>query len=77
MVFNLAAINQDDHVKNFAFLMSPEGSWSLSPAFDVTFARGREWTRTHQMTLGGKSDDFTRDDLLALGATMDLPKRGP
>ncbi len=76
MVFNLAAINQDDHVKNFAFLMSPEGSWSLSPAFDVTFARGSEWTRTHQMTLGGKSDDFTRDDLLALGATMDLPNRG-
>lgn len=76
MVFNLAAINQDDHVKNFAFLMGPEGSWSLSPAFDVTFARGSEWTRTHQMTLGGKSDDFTRDDLLALGATMDLPKCG-
>ena len=76
MVFNLAAIDQDDHVKNFAFLMTPDGSWSLSPAFDVTFARGSEWTRTHQMTLGGKSDDFTRSDLLALGATMDLPKQG-
>ena len=76
MVFNLAASNQDDHVKNFAFLMTPDGSWRLAPAFDVTFARGNEWTRTHQMTLGGKSDDFTRDDLLAVGEMMDVPKSG-
>ena len=76
MAFNLAAVNQDDHVKNFAFLMAPDGVWGLSPAFDVTFARGSEWTRTHQMTLRGKSDGFTREDLLAVGAMMDVPKDG-
>jgi serine/threonine-protein kinase HipA len=76
MVFNLAAVNQDDHVKNFAFLMTPDGTWDLSPAFDVTFARGSEWTRTHQMTLRGKADDFTREDLLAAGAMMDVPRDG-
>ena len=76
MVFNLAAVNQDDHVKNFAFLMSPTGAWRLAPAFDVTFARGNEWTRTHQMTVAGKDDHFTREDLLRVGAMMDVPKDG-
>ncbi len=76
MAFNLAAVNQDDHVKNLAFLMTPDGQWALSPAFDVTFARGGEWTRTHQMTLGGKDDAFTRADLLRAGAMMDVPHDG-
>jgi serine/threonine-protein kinase HipA len=76
VAFNLAAMNQDDHVKNFAFLMNPDGQWALAPAFDVTYARGDEWTRTHQMTLGGKDDDFVRDDLLQLGAMMDVPRDG-
>lgn len=76
MVFNIAAVNQDDHVKNFAFLMGPSGEWALAPAFDVTFAHGNVWTRTHQMTLGGKDDDFTRDDLLRVGAMMDVARDG-
>ena len=76
MIFNLAAVNQDDHVKNLAFLMTPDGHWRLSPAFDVTFAQGNEWTRTHQMTVAGKDDRFTREDLLRIGARMDVPKNG-
>jgi len=75
-VFNVAAVNQDDHVKNLAFLMAPDGQWRLSPAFDVTYAKGNEWTRTHQMTVGGKDADITRRDLLALGASMDVPHDG-
>ena len=31
MVFNVVARNQDDHVKNVAFLMDREGAWSLAP----------------------------------------------
>jgi serine/threonine-protein kinase HipA len=31
IVFNLVARNQDDHVKNVAFLMEREGAWSLAP----------------------------------------------
>lgn len=76
VVFNLAAVNQDDHVKNIAFLMGPDGQWALAPAFDVTYARGNEWTRTHQMTLNGKDNSFVRDDLLRLGAMMDVPRDG-
>lgn len=75
-VFNVAAVNQDDHVKNFGFLMDRTGRWSLAPAFDLTFARGSGFTRRHQMTLNGETDDFTREDLLALGRSLGLRKDG-
>jgi serine/threonine-protein kinase HipA len=38
MVFNVVARNQDDHVKNIAFLMDQAGHWALSPAFDVSYS---------------------------------------
>ena len=66
-VFNIMARNQDDHVKNIAFLMNPAGEWRLSPAFDISYAYdplGR-WTSQHQMWLNGKRDHFTKDDLAA------------
>ena len=66
MVFNIMARNQDDHVKNIAFLMDQRGGWALAPAYDVTYAwqpAGR-WTAAHQMTLNGKRDGFTVDDFL-------------
>ena len=77
LVFNVVARNQDDHVKNIAFLMDPQGEWSLAPAFDVTYAynpQGR-WTCHHQMTLNGKQDRFTVEDFRACAATAGL-KRG-
>lgn len=76
MVFNIAARNQDDHVKNLAFLMGVDGRWRLAPAFDMTWAYGGSWAMTHQMTARGKDDAFTRDDLLAIGSTFDVAERG-
>jgi serine/threonine-protein kinase HipA len=38
MVFNIVSRNQDDHVKNIAFLMDKSGTWKLSPAFDMTYS---------------------------------------
>lgn len=77
MVFNLVARNQDDHVKNIAFLMDRLGRWSLSPAFDVMWAFNPEgpWTSAHQMTVNGKRDGFTIADLSAVARTTSL-KRG-
>ena len=77
MVFNVVARNQDDHVKNIAFLMNPLGEWSLAPAFDVTYSfnPAGAWTGTHQMTLNGKRDGFTREDFV-LCARSALMKRG-
>jgi serine/threonine-protein kinase HipA len=77
MVFNIVARNQDDHVKNIAFLMDRSGNWSLSPAFDMTYSYqpGGKWTSSHQMTMNGKRTGFTLEDFKACAriATM---KRG-
>ncbi|MCE9616445.1 MAG: HipA domain-containing protein [Lentisphaerae bacterium] len=77
MVFNIVARNQDDHVKNIAFLMDQQGSWSLAPAFDVTYSYNPSgsWTATHQMTLNGKRDGFALDDFEAC-AKAAVMKRG-
>jgi serine/threonine-protein kinase HipA len=77
MVFNLVIRNQDDHVKNIAFLMDKQGQWSLSPAFDVTYSYNPEgpWTAHHQMTMNGKSDDFAAEDFKASARVARL-KRG-
>ena len=74
MVFNIAARNQDDHTKNIAFLMDRDGHWRLSPAFDVIYAYNPdgEWTSRHQMSVAGKRDGITRDDLLAVGREMSV-----
>ena len=74
MVFNVVARNQDDHTKNIAFLMDRDGQWSLSPAFDMMYSHNPagEWTDKHQMTINGKRDGFSRDDLLQVAASSNL-----
>ena len=74
MVFNVLAVNQDDHVKNISFLMDRKGIWSLSPAYDITFAcdAGNKWLQAHQMTINGKKANILPEDLLACGQTMDM-----
>jgi serine/threonine-protein kinase HipA len=77
MLFNVVARNQDDHVKNIAFLMDQSGVWRLSPAYDVTYSYNPAgaFTSRHQMTINGKSDGFELDDFAAC-AEIALLKRG-
>ena len=77
MVFNIVARNQDDHVKNIAFLMDKSGSWTLAPAFDMTYSFNPSgaWTASHQMTLNGKRDNFTLEDFRACAKAVSM-KRG-
>lgn len=77
MVFNIVARNQDDHVKNIAFLMDKSGQWSLSPAFDITYSYQPDgnWTSSHQMTLNQKRDNFTLDDFKFCAEAVSM-KRG-
>ena len=77
MVFNVVARNQDDHVKNIAFLMNKSGEWSLAPAFDMTYSFNPTgaWTASHQMTMNGKRDHFTMEDFNACAKTASM-KRG-
>lgn len=67
IAFNVMARNCDDHTKNFAFRLKQGRSWELAPAYDVTHAfnpKG-EWTYQHLMSVNGKFQGITRDDLLA------------
>lgn len=76
MVFSVATVNFDDHVKNFGFLMNPAGRWRLAPAYDVTYAESDAWTRQHQMSVRGKFRGITRRDLLETGEMFDVPGGG-
>lgn len=75
-IFNVVARNQDDHVKNIAFLMDRKGQWSLAPAFDVTWSYNPDglWTGSHQMSFNGKRDGFSREDVDAVGEVAFLPR---
>ena len=73
MVFNVVVRNQDDYTKNISFLMEGDdvehqssGKWHLSPAYDMGYAYNPNggWTASHQMSINGKFDDITRQDLL-------------
>ena len=77
MVFNIVARNQDDHVKNIAFLMNRSGGWSLAPSFDMTYSYNPSgaWTASHQMSLNGKRDGFTLEDFNACAKSVSM-KRG-
>ncbi len=73
MLFNIVGRNQDDHVKNIAFLMRDRATgWELAPAYDLTYAAGSNYTRLHQMTSAGKADDFTGKELIELGRKFDI-----
>ena len=75
--FNVIGRNQDDHVKNIAFLMNKSGKWRLSPAYDVTYSYNPEgdWTGKHQMSINGKRDNFTIDDLISLAEIAKIKPR--
>ena len=74
MIFNVIARNQDDHVKNIAFMMDKSGRWSLSPAFDVIYSYqpGGRWTSSHQMTINNKRDGFTEGDFAACAGVANI-----
>lgn len=74
MVFNVIVRNQDDHTKNISFLMGDDGIWKLSPAYDMGYAYNPNggWTATHQMSVNGKFDEITREDLLEFGVKNNI-----
>ena len=76
MVFNVIGRNQDDHVKNIAFLMDRNGDWSLAPAYDITYSfnPSGKWTSMHQMTLNGKRSGFTLEDFRACAKSASMKK---
>lgn len=76
MVFNVIAVNNDDHTKNISFLMDKSGQWQLSPAYDITYAfkPSHKYLAQHQLSINNKRSDITRSDLLLLAERMNIKK---
>jgi serine/threonine-protein kinase HipA len=76
MVFNVLARNCDDHTKNFAFLMTDDGKWKLSPAFDVchSYRPGSSWVSRQSLSVNGKRQNISRDDFLSVAKQMNIKK---
>lgn len=71
-VFNIMAHNQDDHAKNFSFLMNELGEWKLSPAYDLTFSNGPGGEQSTMVL--GEGRNITLQHLLKLGIEAQLSK---
>lgn len=75
LVFNVLARNVDDHSKNFAFCMNPDGVWRLSPAYDLTYSvdiAAPNYMNRHSLLINGKDDGVTRKDLELVGQRNDI-----
>jgi serine/threonine-protein kinase HipA len=75
MVFNVIARNVDDHSKNFSFYMKRNGIWRLSPAYDLTYSvdlTAPAYSNRHLLTVNGKNEDITREDLEVTGLNNDI-----
>ncbi len=73
MAFNVFAHNRDDHVKNFSFIMYPDGRWDLSPAYDVIYSRGKNgW---HTMAVAVEAASPTKADMLRVAEACGMEER--
>lgn len=63
--------NEDDHGKNFGFLLHDDGRWTLSPSFDITHAPGPYGE--HATSFGGNGRRITRGALDRMSDLMTTP----
>jgi len=71
MVFNVAADECDDHVKNFAFRLKEGGRWELAPAYDLTGTPSERvdgvwgsYPKVHALSVNGKQSGIGVEDML-------------
>lgn len=74
--FNIAAGNDDDHGRNHAFLMDPDGSWRPAPAYDLTLACNPLTSGIRAGAVNGKTHDIGRRDLLRLADDHGVRRAG-
>jgi len=55
--------------------MNDKGEWSLSPAYDITYANGQNFTKNHQMSIVSKVNNFKIEDLIELGIKAGIKKK--
>lgn len=71
MVFNILISNRDDHAKNFSFQWI-NGTWRLSPAYDLLPSRG--FNGYHTTTIHGKGEPMLTD-AIAVATEVGLSKQ--
>ena len=71
-VFNHLVGNRDDHAKNFAFLLTDEGRWRVSPAYDVVPSSRRG---EHAAVMPCRGREPVRQDFMDLADRFDIPVR--
>lgn len=62
--FNVYSNNRDDHLRNTAFLMEPDGSWHLAPAYDIVYNQGPGFQ--HSIPIAGEGSNPTSKHLLRI-----------
>jgi serine/threonine-protein kinase HipA len=70
MVFNVLAYNRDDHLKQHALLMESNGTWKLSPAYDLTFSPGPGGE--HYLSIDGVAKDVRRENILSVARAQGI-----
>ncbi len=73
MVFNVLAVNRDDHAKQHAQLLDRSGRWRLSPAYDLTLTQGPG--NEHYLAVNGRGREITRRDMLAVAKEQSIVAR--
>lgn len=73
MVFNTIGMNNDDHLKNFSFMIK-DGKWQLTPAYDMTFsyAPNHHWLKRHSIFLNEKLTDFNLKDIMQVAEDFNI-----
>lgn len=72
MIFNVLAHNRDDHAKNHAFLMTQDGTWHPTPAYDLTLSEGPGGE--HNLAIDGEGHNPTKEHVLKTADRASIPK---
>ncbi len=72
-VFNVATVNQDDHLKNLSFLLDDGGTWRLAPGYDLTYAPHPAGERA--TLVGGEGRDVRRSHFEVIGDDLGIRGR--
>ncbi len=74
VAFNMCMANNDDHTKNWSFLLPEGGGWQLAPAYDLTHAHAENnpWLSQHFLSVNGKFAGVGRSDLLRLAERFSI-----
>ena len=74
MIFNYVYNNNDDHLKNYTFLMDKQGKWRLSPAYDLMY-NNTNGQRVMMLNINNKiSDEIDYSDFEEIANMFKIDK---